>query len=119
MNAESFRELCISFPGVEETFPFDETTLVFKVGGKMFALIGLELADRANLKCNPERALELRATYSGVKPGYHMSKVHWNTVHFFEDVPEPILRELVAHSYELVVASLPKKVRTELSFNRG
>lgn len=115
MNAEDFRELCISLPGVEETFPFDETTLVFKVSGKMFALMGLELADRANLKCDPERSLELRARYTGIQPGYHMNKTHWNTVHFFEDVPESLIRELTIHSYELVRASLPKKVRDTLA----
>ncbi|MCK6610873.1 MAG: MmcQ/YjbR family DNA-binding protein [Bacteroidia bacterium] len=115
MNAEDFRELCISLPGVEETFPFDETTLVFKVAGKMFALIGLNQANKVNLKCNPERSLELRGTYSGIEPGYHMNKTHWNTVHFFEDVPEPLIRELTIHSYELVRASLPKKVRDTLA----
>ncbi len=105
---------CMAKRGVEETFPFDERTLVFKAGGKMFALIDVEGAESINLKCDPERALELRETYAGILPGYHMNKTHWNTVKLKEDVPPELVFELIDHSYELVVASLPKKIRNEL-----
>ncbi|MEL6919243.1 MAG: MmcQ/YjbR family DNA-binding protein, partial [Bacteroidota bacterium] len=83
MNIEEFRNYCISKKGVTEEFPFDEVTLVFKVMGKMFALSGLErIPTQANLKCDPERAIQLREEYDGdIIPGYHMSKVHWNTLY--------------------------------------
>ncbi len=112
MDIESFRQYCLAKKGVTEEFPFGETTLVFKVMGKMFALTGLD-ADifSINLKCDPDRALELRETYEEVQPGYHMSKVHWNTINCEGDLEESLLRELIDHSYALVVASLPKKVR--------
>lgn len=112
-------DYCLSKPGVTEHFPFDEDTLVFKVGGKMFALSSLSEWEKGNatinLKCDPDRAEELRAEYDGIKPGYHMSKVHWNTVTVNSDVPPKLLRELIAHSYELVFNSLTKKLRSEIS----
>jgi predicted DNA-binding protein (MmcQ/YjbR family) len=114
MNVEEFREYCISKNGVTESFPFDSETLVFKVGGKMFALSGIELFASVNLKCDPERAVDLRETYNGVKPGYHMNKTHWNTVTIDSDVPEQLLLELIDHSYELVYKSLTKRMRDEL-----
>lgn len=114
MNAEEFRYFCIKLPFVTESFPFDETTLVFKVGGKMFALIDLEHAKSANLKCDPERAIELREKFNAVKPGYHMNKQHWNTVTFNKDVSNDLLKELILHSYELIFSSLPKKLKNEL-----
>ncbi|WGF93164.1 MmcQ/YjbR family DNA-binding protein [Aequorivita marisscotiae] len=116
MNIEEFREYCISKKGVTESFPFGEDTLVFKVMGKMFALVGLENHPAtANLKCNPERAIELREAYEGlIVPGYHMSKVHWNTVALEQNVPHNLLLELIDHSYDLVVDSLTKKLKTAL-----
>lgn len=118
MNIETFTSYCASKPGVTEHFPFDEDTLVFKVGGKMFVLTSLMEWEKgnpaANLKCDPERALELRAEYDGINPGYHMSKVHWNTVSINADVPDKLVKELVDHSYELIFNSLPKKVREEI-----
>ncbi len=116
MNPESFREYCLTKPGVSESFPFDETTLVFKVGAgdkhKMFALIGLNRAEFVNLKCDPERSAELREAYpEDIYPGYHMSKKHWNSVTTSGVVPSDLFKELVDHSYEIVRASLPKKVR--------
>lgn len=114
MNIEHLRNYCISKKGVEETFPFDNDTLVFKVMGKMFALISLKKPDSVNLKCNPERAIELRASFGAVLPGYHMSKVHWNTIMFNEDVNDTLIIEMVNHSYELVVASLTKKQKADL-----
>ena len=79
----------------------------------MFALMGVDVFDSLNLKCDPEKAIELRETYQGVQPGYHMNKKHWNTVLLNEDVSDKLLLELIDHSYELVYASLPKKVRNE------
>ncbi len=117
MNIEQFREYCISKKGVEETFPFGEHTLVFKVMGKMFALTGLETHPAtANLKCDPERAIELREEYDGlIRPGYHMSKVHWNTVELERNIPHQLVIELIDHSYVLVVQSLTKKLQAELA----
>jgi len=116
MNIEEFREYCISKKGVTEEFPFDESTLVFKVLGKMFALTGLNRKPRqVNLKCEPERAIELREEYDGIIiPGYHMSKRLWNTVIFDSRLPIELLPELIDHSYDLVVAGLPKKLRETL-----
>jgi len=101
-------------PGATEDFPFDRITLVFKVGGKMFALCDVDEFQSVNLKCDPERAIELREQYSGIIPGYHMSKKHWNTVDTKGSVPAKLLRQLTDDSYNLVVASLPKKDREKL-----
>ncbi len=114
MNVESFREYCLVKAHVSESFPFDENTLVFKLNGKMFALIGLNDGDRCNLKCDPERAESLRADYKGILPGYHMSKKHWNTVYFNRDVPELLLHELIDDSYDLVFSGFSKKIQEEL-----
>lgn len=115
MTLEDFYEYCLAKPGVEETFPFDENTLVFKVMGKMFALTGLEREEfSVNLKCDPERSQELREQYEEIQPGWHMSKLHWNTVYFDGDLSEDLLRELIDHSYELVVKGLTKKLKAEL-----
>ncbi len=113
MNIEAFREYCISKKGVTEEFPFDEHTLVFKVMGKMFALVPLERQpSQANLKCDPERAVVLREEYDGaITPGYHMSKTHWNTL-FLEQLSPKLVTELVDHSYGLVVAKFTKKMKT-------
>ena len=103
----------MSKPGTEETTPFDEDTLVFKVMGKMFALAGMEKFEFVNLKCDPEYALELRAEHDGIRPGYHMSKKHWNSVYI--EVGEKLIRALTDHSYDLVVSKLPKKDREALN----
>ena len=118
MNIEQFREYCIRKKGVTEEFPFDFDTLVFKVMGKMFALAPLSMweqgSETMNLKCNPERSLELRDKYESIYAGYHMSKKHWNTVVANKEVPDSLLFELIDHSYELVVKGLTKKLREEL-----
>lgn len=114
MDIEILRDYCLQKPHVTEAFPFDDDTLVFKVGGKMFALVSLKENSSVNLKCDPERAVELRERFHAVQPGYHMNKLHWNTVHFNEDLDDGKLFELIDHSYELVVASLTKKLRSEL-----
>ena len=114
MNISDFREYCLAKKGATESFPFDEKTLVFKVI-KMFALTDVEGFKSVNLKCNPERAIELRETYQGIKPGFHMNKTHWNTVSIDSDVPEKLILELIDHSYDLIVNSLTKKQKNELS----
>lgn len=118
MNIETYFEYCLSKKGVTEHFPFDEDTLVFKVGGKMFALSSLNQWEKGepsvNLKCNPERAEELRAQYDDIQPGFHMSKVHWNTIRINQDVSDTLIKELINHSYELVFKSLNKKIQTEI-----
>ena len=111
MNIEIYREYCLSLQGTSEGMPFDDKTLVFKVVGKMFALTGIENFESVNLKCNPERAIELREKYSCVLPGYHMNKKHWNTVRVNEELNDEQILELTKHSYDLVVAKLPKKDR--------
>lgn len=115
MNIESFRTYCLSKPGVTEEFPFDEVTLVFKVGGKIFVLTNVNGFTSANLKCDPERAVELRDQYDGILPGYHMNKKHWNTVLLDNSVPEKLFLELVDHSYDLVFKSLTVKIKNEIN----
>lgn len=116
MNIEEFREYCLSKKAATESFPFDEHTLVFKVMGKMFAISGLEhIPARANLKCDPEWAVELREEYDGlIRPGWHMNKHHWNTVELERNIPRELLIEMIDHSYDLIVKSLTKKLREEL-----
>lgn len=115
MNIESFREFCLSLKGASERFPFDETTLVFYVQNKMFTLIDIEdFESGANLKCDPEKAIELREKFTCVVPGYHMNKKHWNTVRMDGSVTDKLLKEWITDSYNLVVASLTKKQKMEL-----
>ena len=113
MNIEEYRDYCAAKKAVTESFPFDKNTLVFKVANKMFALTGVDTFNYINLKCDPERAVELRETCNGVRPGYHMNKKLWNSVYLEEDVPDALVYELIDHSYDLIVASLTKKVRSE------
>lgn len=115
MNIEELRTCCISKKGVSEDFPFDETTLVFKVMGKMFALTDLEGDLSINLKCDPEKAVELRELYPSVMPGYHMNKRHWNTILLDGSVPDQLIRQWIDHSYAMVVEKLTKKQRNELA----
>ena len=114
MNIEDFREYCIGKPGVTEEFPFGPETLVFKVMGKLFALTDVDLFESVNLKCDPEKAIELREKYPSVKPGYHMNKKHWNTVMMDGTVSDTMVYEWIDHSYQLVVDGLPKKIKEEL-----
>jgi predicted DNA-binding protein (MmcQ/YjbR family) len=115
MNIESFREYCLRKNGVTESFPFDETTLVFKVSNKMFALTDLESEFSINLKCEPEKAIELRERYPSVLPGYHMNKRHWNTIVIDGSIDDDIILGWVDDSYDLIVESLPKKDKILLS----
>ncbi len=115
MNLETFYDYCLQKKGVEPTFPFGDQTLVLKVMGKMFAAAGLDNERfEVNLKCDPEWALELREQYADVRPGYHMNKTHWNTVHFEGELEDRLLYQMIDHSYDLVVQSLPRKVKAEL-----
>ncbi|CAM1373975.1 MmcQ/YjbR family DNA-binding protein [Tenacibaculum xiamenense] len=118
MNIEQLHQYCISKKGVTEEFPFDEVTLVFKVMGKVFALVGLDKWEKGeskiNLKCDPERAEELRGEYDSINPGYHMNKKHWNTITLNDDVSDKLAFELIDHSYDLVVKGLTKKLKEEL-----
>lgn len=111
MDIESIWKYCLAKPHVEETFPFDQETLVIKVGNKMFALFSVENFSGISLKCDPERSIELRESFSAIVPAYHMNKKHWNTVKVGEDVDSKLIFELIDHSYHLVFNSLPKKVR--------
>lgn len=119
MNIQQFYKLCLSKKGVTEHFPFDDDTLVFKVGGKIFVLTSLsnwELSKPSiNVKCNPELAIELRETYNDVQPGFHMNKKHWNTVAINSEISDKIIFDFINHSYELVYATLSAKIRAELS----
>jgi predicted DNA-binding protein (MmcQ/YjbR family) len=114
MNIEELREFCISKKGVTEGFPFGEDTLVFKVGGKIFALANLDGEPSINLKCDPEKAVALREQFSSIVPGYHMNKVHWNTVYLDRSLPESLLKELIDLSYNLVFTTLPRVKREEV-----
>jgi predicted DNA-binding protein (MmcQ/YjbR family) len=118
MNIEEIRNYCLNKQGVTESFPFDQTTLVFKVGGKMFALLSLEKGSKINLKCDPEYAVELRERYPGVEPGFHMNKKHWNTVDFHSDLPDELLKKWIDHSYDLVCSGLTKKLRRKQDLNK-
>jgi len=114
MHIEAFRAHCIAKPGVEETLPFNDHTLVFKVMGKMFAICDIDNYTGFTAKCDPGRAVELREEYpDGITPGWHTSKTHWNTVIADAGVPDNLQRDLIDHSYELVVAGLTRKLRAE------
>ncbi|MCI4669811.1 MAG: MmcQ/YjbR family DNA-binding protein [Bacteroidia bacterium] len=115
MNIEEVRSYCLNKPGTTESFPFDEDTLVFKVMGKMFALIPLEKSPGISLKCDPEYAIELRAHHPGLIEGaYHMNKKHWNMVSLEGNLTNDLIRSLIDHSYELVVSKLKKADREKL-----
>jgi len=115
MNIEEIREYCIAKPGVTESFPFNDTALVFKVMNKMFALLDLSEESRGiSLKCDPELAIELREQHSEVTPAWHFNKQHWNGVDINGSVSNTLVREWIDHSYSIVVASLPKSKRETL-----
>jgi len=115
MNIEKLRKYCLSKKNVIEDFPFDETTLTFKIKGKMFCLIDIDNPDSINLKCDPERAVELREKYEEIIPGFHMNKKHWNTVDIRGTLKDSLIIKMIDESYELVVETLPKKLRSELT----
>ena len=114
MNIEELRTYCLSLKGVTEDFPFDESTLVFKVVGKLFCLTDLEGPLSINVKNDPEKNIELREEYQAIKPGYHMSKIHWNTVEIDGSIPDDFIKNLIDESYDLVVMKLKKKEQQKL-----
>ena len=112
MNFGALRSYCLGKSAATEDFPFNETTLVFRVKGKMFALTDTEaLPLRANLKCDPDWAVELRDRHPEVQPGYHMNKTHWNTVDLEGSLTEDQIRAMIDHSYDLVLRGLPRRDR--------
>lgn len=115
MNLPDFIDDCLAKKGAEETTPFGPDVLVYKVCGKMFALtVPDEVPSRVNLKCDPDRALELRDEYDAIIPGFHMNKRHWNTVYLDETLSDSLVRDLIDHSYDLVVRGLKKVDREKL-----
>jgi len=115
MNIEELRDYCLSLKGATEHFPFDEFSLVLKVQGKMFGLIPLDNTEpQIALKCDPERAIQLREEYEAITAAYHFNKKHWNSVRIDSSISQSLLLELIQHSYDLVVSGLPKKLREEL-----
>lgn len=112
MNVEEIRDYCLEKKAVTESFPFDETTLVFKVMNKMFCLLGLDNF-RVSLKNDPEKNIELRAHYPAIAQGYHLNKEHWNTIELDGTVPMVLMKEMIDESYDLIIKSLPKKKQEE------
>ncbi|MBE0650178.1 MAG: MmcQ/YjbR family DNA-binding protein [Bacteroidales bacterium] len=114
MNVEEIRNYCLEKSETTESFPFGESTLVFKVAGKMFALLNLHYPLSVNLKCNPEKAIELREHYSDITPGFHMNKRHWNTIDIEQLSDDTLLKSLINHSYNLVSKKKNKKDKSSL-----
>ena len=116
MNIEEYREFCLSLPLVEETMPFDDVTLVYKVGNKIFTLANITLFERFSVKCDPELAIELRERYEWVKPGFHLNKKHWNDVYVNRAYADEFLKEQIVASYKLVInkSVTPVSLRKEL-----
>jgi predicted DNA-binding protein (MmcQ/YjbR family) len=120
VDAGELRRWCLARPGAVEDFPFGPGVSVFKVGGKMFALSSLGRAPlEVSVKCEPELAVELRAGYAAIRPGYHLNKRHWNTVTLDGRLPDRLIRDLVEDSYDLVVSALPKRTREQLGWAPG
>jgi predicted DNA-binding protein (MmcQ/YjbR family) len=116
MNIEEFRTYCLSKYDATESLPFDNETLVFKIRGKIFAILSLDpLSAFANLKCDPEHAIELREMYSFITPGYHMNKTYWNSIQIDECENNPLIYQLIDHSYHEVIKKFPKKIREEIA----
>ena len=116
MNVESLRQYCLSMKAATEDLPFGPDTLVFRVMGKIYALMSLDAElCQVNLKCDPDYALELREQYADIVPGYHMNKKHWNTVYCENALDAALIRQLVQHSYDLIVKSLPKADKEALA----
>ncbi|MDX1906675.1 MAG: MmcQ/YjbR family DNA-binding protein [Bacteroidia bacterium] len=115
MDIETLRTYCLSRPGVTEDMPFGDDTLVFRIGGKIFALLSLDQRATVNLKCEPAYAISLREQYPlAILPGYHMNKQHWNTVSLMHSLTSDLIYSLIDHSYTRVRESLPRKVQATL-----
>ena len=109
MDIESVRNYCLSLPHATEDFPFDESTLVFRIGGKIFAMIDLENTEWFVLKCEPDYAIELRDRYAEIIGAWHMNKKHWNQLNLFGSLTDAFIRNLICHSYNEVVKKISKK----------
>jgi len=118
MNIEEFRDYCLSLKGTTEKMPWNKkeysSLLVFSVGDKWYGLVDIDKFEYCNLKCDPEKSLELQARYEGITPGWHMNKKYWISVYFHEDVPDSLIKELVALAHDIVLNSLPKRVRQQI-----
>ena len=115
MNTEEVYAMCMEFPHAVDSFPFDDNTLVFTVGKKMFAVLPLEKPHLLIVKCDPERAIDLRERYHEVDAAWHFNKKHWNQLNITGNLTASFIREQVAHSYDLVMKKLPRKIKTELN----
>ena len=115
MDIESVRSYCLSLPQATEDFPFDESTLAFRIGGKIFAMIDLENTEWFVLKCEPDYAIELRDRYSEITGAWHMNKKHWNQLNLFGSLTDTLIRKLICHSYNEVVKKIPQKIKVEKS----
>ena len=118
MNVESIRDYCLSLPAATEYFPFDETTLAFRVVDKIFAMIDLEDTQWFVLKCDPDYALELRDRHPEITGAWHMNKKHWNQIDLEGLLPDELIQKLISHSYDLVVKKLPRKTREQWNLER-
>jgi predicted DNA-binding protein (MmcQ/YjbR family) len=117
VDANELRQWCLRHPGAIEDFPFGPEHSVFKVAGKMFALSALDRAPlEVSVKCEPDLAVELRSSYDGIRPGWHLNKRHWNTITLDGGLPDQLVRDLVEDSYDLIVSALPKRVRQQLGW---
>jgi predicted DNA-binding protein (MmcQ/YjbR family) len=114
MYLETIRDYCLSLPFTDESMPFDDTTLVFKVKNKMFALVSIPNCESINLKCDPDLAIDLREKYEEVEPGYHMNKKHWNSIALDGSLKWPLIQEWIKNSYDLIVRSLPKREQFDM-----
>ena len=113
MDIETLREYCLSLPQVTEDYPFDETTLVFRIDGKIFAMLDLECTEWFVLKCNPDYAIELRDRHPEIAPAWHMNKKHWNQLNIFGSLTDKLIRSLICHSYNEVIKKMPRKLKEE------
>lgn len=113
MNIESIREYCLSLPLATEDFPFDESTLAFRIGGKIFAMVDLDNTEWFVLKCEPDYALDLRDKYREITGAWHMNKRHWNQIDLFGALPDTLIKHLIRHSYNEVVKKMPKRMKEE------
>jgi predicted DNA-binding protein (MmcQ/YjbR family) len=113
MTLEEYRSFCLSFPHTQETFPFDETALVYKVFDKMFTLTSIDTFEIITVKATPENVIELCERYQSINPGYYMNKKHWISINTFGNISNDMIKQLITDSYYLVVKSLPKKIQKE------
>ncbi len=116
MNIEEYRDYCLSLPCVEESLPFDDVTLVYKIGGKVFTLATMEEFDHFAVKCDPDEAIELRERYSAVTSAFHLNKKHWNDIYVDQDLDDNFMRQQILNAYLLVARKsvTPKALRVEL-----